>query len=167
MHVAVKFHAGNHVNMALPGVFDHVPDFVARVAGVGIHQLVALVLDAGLGIEVILVGLEPCQQVNLPLDFLDPQQLAVAEVHHKPAIGQRGPVANRGCGQHRPRSRAFHHLQQGLNAVEKASRGGGANLRAFRGHLKGIGLTRIRPGALFVAGQGRAFPCATQQDGRA
>ena len=120
--MAVKFHAGHHVDMPLPRVFDNVPDFVARVARVGIDQLVALELDAGFGIEVVLVGLEAGQQIELPLDLGDTQQLAVAEVHHEAAISERGPVANRRCRQHGLWPRAFHYLQESLDTVEEAGR---------------------------------------------
>ena len=120
VHVAVKFHAGNDINMALAGVFDDVPDLLARVAAIGIHDVVAFKLDAGLGIEVVLVDLKAGHQVYLTLGFRYPDQFSLAEVYHDPAVGQRRPVFDLRHRQGGLSSGALHHLQQCLHAIEDA-----------------------------------------------
>ena len=84
--------------MALARVFDDLPDLLARIAAIGIDHVVAFELDAGFGIEVVLVGLEAGHQVNLPLGLRHPDQFALAEVYHDPAIGQRRPILTSATG---------------------------------------------------------------------
>ena len=70
--MAVQFDAGNHVDVALARVVDDAPHLILAVTALRVQKRVALQLDGGFGVEVILVGLEAREKVELPPDLILP-----------------------------------------------------------------------------------------------
>ena len=131
----------DHVNVTLAGISNNPPHLLlAETRVTGIHQRVALELDAAFGVEEILIGLPAGQEVELPLDFFFRRQAPFTQVHHDGAVSVQGPVMNLRFRKRRFPSCAFYHLAQSLDSVKQACGRAGTDFAPLRGNAQRIGL---------------------------
>ena len=121
VQVPVEFKERNHVNVPLPAICDDPPNLLLREAAFGIQQRVAVQLNAGFSVEVVLIHFPAGEKVELPLHFVLGKQRAVAHVDHGSTVWERRPVVDFDLGKHR--AAGVKELPQGFDTIELSLRG--------------------------------------------